>query len=892
MANDCARRKPLAFFSQSLDVKQKPYQIIFLPPALPLPLPYVFVYPSEHAHVATTPMPSALGAQMNWSALARLSMPLRAVALAGFLSTAGQILVVRELVTLFSGYEPAVGALFAGWLFWSGIGSFAAGRACSPLKRQGAVSPASSNCVCGLPLNAVVALVLAFEGLALPATLLATRAARLVWSVPLGELPSLVKMLAISWSITAPFCLANGALFSLCWAAQAQLASQDRSERQVGSVYVAEAAGAVLGGMVFFSTFWPALTLFALSLGLAWIAVVVALGLGRDARRPLWIALTVLAALTSTYGPLEKASRVWQWSADIVAVRETPFQNLVLTRKDGQYSLFTGGAWAFSLPDVQSDESGIHWALLQHPAPRRLLCIGGDIYGLAHQAFKHPSLVQFDHVDPDPAVRALLDSLLPTALRTVAADITTIWPNGAPRASHTNPDSRLLRIYHHDAAGFVREVARQGPAGPGYDVVLLFAGEPLNVQRNRFYTLEFFERISALLAPGGIFSFSLPAAPEAVGPAQARQLQRAYTTLETVFPEVATISGEELRFFARQTTPDLDSGLARQPEPLLRRLRERALHLDYLRPDQIHDALSPFKNDYLDQMLTELPRPGANRDFMPSCFADSLALWSLQAGWKGGPGFWDQAQSQSRVFWLFVCLLGLWLAMAPSRHKSGEPARQRVSIERGIFLAGAGGMVLEVGVLLGYQILEGELHSRLALLVAAYMAGLAAGAALPVCGANREAEAAAARQGVLRAHALLCLALAVAMPLLWGLLALQAAVPGKVASLATATLLSVFCAGSGWVGGRYFSWAVRAVSVSNQDAAQAGAREAGNLYALDLCGAAAASILVPLVVIPLYGLAAGFGAATVLCLGGLSGLWRSCRGPKAGKGAGRGRVGA
>lgn len=761
-------------------------------------------------------------------------------ATAGALSTLGQAMVLRETATLFCGFEPAVGAVLAGWLFWVAVGGALGAR----LAR-------------GRADERLVAALAVLLGAALPATLLILRASRRLWDIPAGELPSITSMLGVAWTGAAPFCLLSGALFSLCWAAARPAVEPSR---QSSAVYVAEALGAAVGGLAGFLTLLWGARLLDAALCAAWLAAIFSLLRRRERSRRLdaLVLLCLLALLAATLKAedLEHQSRSWLWppaSGQLLAVRETAHQSLVLTRsrlgQDGkgeQYSLFSNGVWAFSLPDPLSAEQAIHPALLQHPAPRSVLCLGGDFYGLANQAFKHPSLRRFDYVDPDPDGRALLEAQLPAALRRLPPDVSLlVGHDGADATDQAAP--RVARIIHRDAASFVREADARG-----YDVLILLVGEPLNAQRNRFYTVEFFQRARGALAPGGVLALALPAGLEAVGPAQAQQLKRAYATLAEVFPGLAVLPGDEARLFA-SVEPD---GVSSQASLLIKRMLSRGLNPDFTRPELLADLLNPFKAEYFQSFLQSPPKPELNRDFFPACFADSLASWSLQAGWRSGPGFWRQAQARPWLLWTAAGLAACLLAWGGPRSRR----TQRAALRRAIALAGGAGMTLEVGLLLGYQLLQGELHSRLALFVAAYMAGLGFGAAASTTGG-------ALRKRLLRAHGGLCLALAAAPAFVWG------------ARLCTGAdwLLDLGFAGfslaGGWLGGRYFSLAA-ALEGENRSASQRGAEPAGMLYAYDTFGAALAALLVPLLVIPLYGLPAGFAACGALCLAGLASLRR------------------
>ncbi|MCK7514639.1 MAG: hypothetical protein MZV70_68685 [Desulfobacterales bacterium] len=87
-----------------------------------------------------------------------------------------------------------------------------------------------------------------------------------------------------------------------------------------------------------------------------------------------------------------------------------------------------------------------------------------------------------DYVEPDPELIVLAKHF--------------------PGRSTTALTDPRVRVIHEDAGSFLKR------AGRLYDVILLNVGEPMNVELNRFYTVEFFRTVKTRLAPDG--SFSLP----------------------------------------------------------------------------------------------------------------------------------------------------------------------------------------------------------------------------------------------------------------------------------------------------------------------------------------------------------------------------------------------
>ena len=107
--------------------------------------------------------------------------PLIAIVLIGFAATVAQILVLRELLTVFSGSELAVAVVLAAWLFWTGLGALFGGKISQYGFATQALFGYLQNC----------------SGLTLTATILFIRLSRLLFHVGAGEL---VTLRQISWS--------------------------------------------------------------------------------------------------------------------------------------------------------------------------------------------------------------------------------------------------------------------------------------------------------------------------------------------------------------------------------------------------------------------------------------------------------------------------------------------------------------------------------------------------------------------------------------------------------------------------------------------------------------------------------------------------------------------
>jgi spermidine synthase len=729
----------------------------------------------------------------------------------GFAASIGQILVIRELLVIFYGNELSTGLILACWLLCTAAGSGLTGRIYRkrPPGFKGLLMGFAAFCA------------------ALPATLVWIRAARPLWSIPSGELLSPGMMLTVAFFATAPFCFLSGALFAAAW--ELYRISTKGDERLI-PVYLAESLGAGAGGLIFYFVLLPLCPSFAGSLALSAVLLSAAIAVGSGLQNPgqhpskyagkafcltvLGVILTASCVLFGYSDRVDLLTRHLQWGKRFYQSRDTPYNNLAFLFDSGQFSLFSNGLWLFSSPDPQTTEPAAHVPLLEHLHPEKVLLIGDCSPELPGEILKHPDITAIDCVQPDVEASAFTEAVL---------HLSQAKAGGDPR----------VRVRHMDPRRFMATGQR------GYDVVLLCAGEPVNAGMNRFYTVEFFSRIKSVLNHGGLFSFGIASSPDIVGPREALLLKSLHTTLKEVFSRVLVLFGENTRFIASQD----GTGLTRDPKVLIERMRERKLDLKYVRDFYLADLFNPLRMAYMDSVIREGPQARINRDYEPVCYLYALGLWGAQL--HPAADRFLRFVSQGPVFPTLAVLGGaFFLLVMVLRARGGfSPAI--------LFNAGVGGAVLiivEVALLLIYQIMEGSVYRQMALIISFFMAGLAAGSALGRVGMHPGAPAGPPsvlfRKGAGRLFAIqICLA-AYLTGLYFLFSVFRAPLLDNLGHGSLLLLFSALALVAGTFGGAQFYAAVSA----------GGNTTGAALYAADLIGASAGAVAGSLFFLPVLGI--------------------------------------
>ena len=149
---------------------------------------------------------------------------------------------------------------------------------------------------------------------------------------------------------------------------------------------------------------------------------------------------------------LEAKSLALLWHGfSLVESRNSVYGNLALVATSESRSLFENGLRVLTVPDPSAAEESVHFALLEHTAPRSLLLIGGGINGSLAQALQYSSLERVDYVELDPAILGVAERHFAQAWTRVRQRPTRAHP---PHGWAVVPQNqrREVRRHHHQPA--------------------------------------------------------------------------------------------------------------------------------------------------------------------------------------------------------------------------------------------------------------------------------------------------------------------------------------------------------------------------------------------------------------------------------------------------------
>jgi spermidine synthase len=512
------------------------------------------------------------------------------------------------------------------------------------------------------------------------------------------------------------------------------------------------------------------------------------------ARRGAVALAAALVALLPLSPALDRATTRWSHPS-LATVADTPYGRVAVTEALGQLVLFENDAISWE-SEATSAEPLVHPAALQVAEGARVLVLGGVATGIVREVLKHR---------PSRVVAVELNGALLRLLRP-----------GLPAAERAALEAPAVEVRIEDPRAFLR-----GDAGP-FDLILIGAPEPSSGQSNRLYTVEAFRRCAARLAPGGVLALRLPSSENFWTPGQLLRNGAVHAALRAAFRDVLVLPGSTDLMLASAST------LVRDPDRLGERLRVRGITAREVSAPWLRYLLTNDRATAIDRVLAAVGAP-VNGDARPVCYQQTALLWLGRM--SGGA---KEAHLPGRTAALGI--LGL-LAAATAASRVGRTSRRAARVAAASLV----GMLLEAVVLLRYQAEAGALYRDLGLLLTAFMAGLALGAAAW--------DRARTRAGGARGW--------------WS------AIPGAGLALLAAAMAATSHAGAGTglAGSMAFlaaDGALVAAAFASAARPEEGGRDAGALYAADLLGGCAGSLLAAGLFVLVLGLDGTALAAAVL----------------------------
>ncbi len=492
----------------------------------------------------------------------------------GISATVTQVVALREFLSVFYGNELVIGVILANWLFLTGLGTIL-GKKSHHLRSPITFLSWAQLIIAVLPILSVTAI----------------RLSKTILS-PAGEVVGLLELFLASGLVLAPYCLLSGFIHPLACV----LFSRAGEENRIGEVYFLDVLGDILGGLLFslvlvfwFNSITITYLLFGLNLAATgWLS----LRCGDSSiksKRFLWISMLLACTAVAVLAQLDWNRRTVEKMfprQEVLSSAQTPYGFLVATRTGKQVNIYENGLPVFSSRVAIQAEENVHYTMLQHPNPKRILLVSGGTGAVFREIAKYlPDSI--DYVELDPQV--------------------VEWN----RRYGELKDSAHIRVINQDGRLFIKETGKK------YDVILLCLPEPHTAALNRYFTVEFYQEARRVLAEGGVLGFGLVSMSNYFNTETRKLISVQFQSLKSVFPHVDTIPGSRVFFVAGNIPVSSD----------IPTLLEGKAHFtaSFLTPEVLKGFITPDRVETLREAVEE--EAGVNRDFSPTAYFYQLLLW-------------------------------------------------------------------------------------------------------------------------------------------------------------------------------------------------------------------------------------------------------------------------
>jgi spermidine synthase len=584
----------------------------------------------------------------------------------GFISILGQSVLLRELSVAAYGIDLIYTLALGIWLFFSACGTILGSR---------------FRVLSFSRLKILFLLV----SISTPIDLAFIRSSRLIFAgTPGAYLPLLSQIIILIVSLL-PMGILLGLQFQ--WAARLYVSKNNG----LASAYALECVGGIAGGICATLFLKAGLSNYIIALLCAFVAAIMTfLNQERgNARRLYPFSIIITTVLMLLLWKSHDWDYLWtSWThPNLLETKDSPYSRITSTFRNGQVSVFENDSLIFDTESTEAEEF-VHPAALQCRNPKKVLILGGGIEGLVYEVQKYmPKSI--DYVEINPVLIDRVVSSLPLNLQ---------------KSLH----QKNVRIILEDPRHYLSRAH-------GYDLILVGMPEPSSGQTNRFYTQEFFQLCRAGLTEQGVLALRLRSSENYWTPLLTRRMSGIYRAAESIFPEIIFLPGSTNILMGSITPMTTEISL------LASRLESRKILTRLISPQYLRYLYTNDRFRLITQTLKN-SLGDINTDKRPICYQYTILIWLSK--FIPSIAFWDNPFSCAQnirilFYWLLFLLPLLFL-------RAFRWLWRRAFL---VAIMAFSGMVLEIVLLLHFQTQNGILYQDIGILLTAYMAGLALGAA-------------------------------------------------------------------------------------------------------------------------------------------------------------------
>jgi len=519
------------------------------------------------------------------------------------------------------------------------------------------------------------------------------------FSLP-GEIPNLLIALFCAFFALIPTCLTLGLLWTI--ASRLYVKLTKKISLNLGKAYLLEILGFIFGGLIF-SFFLVKLNEF-LIISLVISLNLIAASLLTFTIRKKSVFLRILTCSLLVVSFCFFASPIGNKMQNIIL--KSRFENQFIiesvnskygnirvaqtSKESEQFNFYQNGLLLGSNQETNFNEQLVHLPLLYSQNPKTILLVGTGFNGALNEILKHP-IKEITYLELDSKLIAITEKYIsPNLLKGVK-----------------NPK---VKIIHEDARYFLKNNSKQK-----FDVIIFNLPDPSSLLLNRFYTQEFFKETKNNLNPNGLIALHLSFAPNYFSPEIINLNASVYQALDKNFPQITALPIESTNFFLAFTKKTLIPDI----EMITNRFHDRELKTNFITDQWLSYNLTNDRIENVNNLLSENKIAKTNSDFLPSAYLANLLFW-LKQFYPKTAGFLNNLHKINPLF-ILLCLLSIFVVFRKKIIKSDKTLPIISAIPDFTLLS------LEILFIFIFQIFYGYVYHYIALLIAFIMLGMAIG---------------------------------------------------------------------------------------------------------------------------------------------------------------------
>lgn len=598
----------------------------------------------------------------------------------GFSSAIAQVLLIRELLTIFRGNEFTIGIIFSAWF----LGIFLGARFNPEAER----TILEKRIYISLLLFPLILLLVIYLSHFIPIIFIRT----------VGTFYYITTEFILSIFLSIPVSIFIGFFFPPI----VSLVSGKEGQGSGGNIYFIESIGAFVGGVVF------SFILVDNQNPLGIISILLFISMlfffRRNFNRRFILILLIPLGIFFFSEDIEKKFFEYIWnrthSGSLLSYKRTRYQMVSLEERDGQYSIYGDGIFYYSLPDQYESRAIFHLIQsLRHKKNERVMIVGGGPGSLIYNLLK-TDISSLYYFETDPELWGMVDRYRKIFYK-------------------DNEDNQRFKVILQDIKYFLIHSLEK------FDIILCFFPPPENLMLNRFYTEDFYSLCKDHLKSDGIFITSIHGFSNYMSKELKRSIASIYKGFLGNFLYFLETSGETIYLIGAKKKGIIPinynlliNGYRERYSGLNNINLEREI-IDNFDPEELRMLFERTQIEYYRSQITPLiSEIKGNIDFKPNAYWNYLLLSTFQE-----KSIFSKMFHKSRLFLVFAILLTLIVFFNFKKKYSTLHFKGCFYM----FISGFVSISICIILIILYQNFYGIVYYRIALINALFMLGLAMG---------------------------------------------------------------------------------------------------------------------------------------------------------------------